>query len=69
MLNNRGFTLVETLFAFQVYLCIICILAGLSHNISIHNHKLSQLYEHIHLQEEELIQCSDIYEIIEMVLH
>lgn len=69
MLNHKGFTLLETLFAFCIYLCIILLITSVIQNVQIDKKKVSQLYNEIRIKEEIVLKESDIAEAIKMVLH
>ena len=69
MFNKRGFTLVETLFAFQVFLIVVFISGLMIQNMRTQNNKLIRIYNDIAQKEEILSQQTDIIEAIEMVLH
>ncbi len=68
MLNNKGFTLIETLFAFQVYLIIIFIVVSLTYGIKTQNKQLTQNYQTIVNKEESLSGLTEITEILDQVL-
>ena len=69
MLNNKGFTLIETLLAFQIYLCVVILIGTLSYNLYAHNVKLNKAYNDIHSKEDVLLEYQEISEVIDMVLH
>ena len=69
MSKSKGFTLVETLFAFQVYLCVIYLLVLMSQSISIKYNHLTSSYENIIEKEEQLYKEIDIADLIDKVLH
>ena len=68
MLNKRGSTLIETLFAFQVYLCIIIVLIFIVQNLNTRHNKLKNFYNDIIEKEEMLLESDDIYQILDKVL-
>lgn len=69
MSKNKGFTLIETLFAFQIYLCIIYLLISLSQNINLQYNHLTNSYRTIWQKEALLLEEGDIIDLIEKVLH
>lgn len=68
MLNKKGFTLIETIFAFQVYLIIIFIVVSLTYGIKTQNKELTQNYQTIVNKEESLSGHTEIIEMLDQVL-
>lgn len=68
MLNKRGSSLIETLFAFQVYLCIIIVLIFIVQSMNTRHNKLKNFYNDIVEKEEMLLESDDIYQILDKVL-
>ena len=67
MFRHNGSTLVETLFAFSIYITIIVMFVSLISVINKSNIKLNNYYED--LRNEEYTRCEDFIDRVEMVLH
>ena len=69
MLNKKGFTLIETLFAFQIYLYIIILLSVFINNTTTKRKNLTHYYNEIIVKEEIISELPYITDIINQVLH
>lgn len=69
MFNHKGSTLIEALFAFQIFISVIIMFITLFSQINLQKSKLSHHYEMILEEEGDLIYQEDFQELIEMVLH
>lgn len=69
MLNNKGSTLIESLFAFEIYVSILIVFTGLFIQVYNQETKILKKYNDI-LEKERLVYYEDEFsEIIKMVLH
>ena len=69
MLNNKGNLLIESLFSFEVYLCIIIILISFYTIRKQSYNYMNHQYIAILKKEETLYNSNTFTEIIDMVLH
>lgn len=68
MYNNNGSTLIESLFAFQIYIFIIILLITLLLQIYKGENRLKSSYYYIQSQEEKISYQESFVDIINMVL-
>ena len=68
MLDKKGMTLVESLFAFQIYIGILVIFVSFFVILLKHEVKMHNSYNEILIKEEQLSYQKDFFSIIEMVL-
>lgn len=69
MFNDKGMTLIESLFAFQIFIVVIVLLATMYVNIQRSQKRIHNMYIELSLKEGE-IQCQDSFQkIVEEALH
>lgn len=69
MLNKNGSTLVESLFAFEIFISVLIMFVSLYMNLYRQEAKIQNLYKIISQQEVEISLKEDYIDIIQMVLH
>lgn len=69
MFNNKGSTLIESLFAFEIYIGIIIVLITLITTINKSYLRIKDDYQFIHQKEGEILYKENFSEIVKMVLH
>lgn len=69
MLNSRGSTLIESLFAFEIFISVLVLLLISLSTIYSHEIRLRDHYDTILKKEESLLESEDFTNLIEMVLH
>lgn len=68
-LEDKGMTLVETLFAFIVYVNIIVLLLSLYNQMILNTEKISTNIQKIEDKEVIVLQECSLEDVIKMVLH
>lgn len=68
-LEDKGMTLVETLFAFIVYVNIIVLLLSLYNQMILNTEKISTSIQKIEDKEVIVLQECSLEDVIKMVLH
>lgn len=68
-LEDKGMTLVETLFAFIVYVNIIVLLLSLYNQMILNTEKISTSIQKIEDKEVIILQECSLEDVIKMVLH
>ncbi len=69
MWNKKGSSLIESLFALEIYLCVLIVFTGLFVQTFYQENQLSKKYQTI-LEKEALISYeNDFMEVIKEVLH
>lgn len=69
MLNNKGSSLIESLFAFQIYVSVIIICISLLSSLYLQQKRLNDYYHDLQREEEILSNQEEFAEIVKMVLH
>lgn len=69
MLNKKGSTLIESLFAFEIFVCILILFATLFTTVFKQESKIQKNYLEIVMKEGDLLYQDSFIDIIEMVLH
>ncbi len=69
MFNNKGSTLIESLFAFQIYISIVVLSVVLLTQLYDGENRLKRQYISIQNQEEKILYQENFIDIIKMVLH
>lgn len=69
MLNHKGTTLIESLFAFEVFITVLILYTTLFVTVFRQEAKISDCYKNIVQREEEYLYQESFIENIEMVLH
>ena len=69
MLGKRGSTLIESLFAFEIFISVLVIYMGLMTNLFSNETKISQYYQDVLKKEGEISFSEDFTELIQMALH
>lgn len=69
MFNNKGSTLIESLFAFQIYITVIILLVSLFVQLFQGEIRISNHYKYIQNKEVKILYKENFTEIIEEVLH
>lgn len=69
MFDKRGSTLIESLFAFEIYITVIILFVSLFMTLDLNEIKLKDYYTCLLKKEEEIFYQDDFQEIIKMVLH
>ncbi|MCI9050057.1 MAG: hypothetical protein HFF37_06675 [Coprobacillus sp.] len=69
MFNNKGSTLIESLFAFQIYISIVVLFVVLLTQLYDGENRLKRQYISIQNQEEKILYQENFIDIIKMVLH
>lgn len=69
MLNHKGTTLIESLFAFEVFITVLILYTTLFVTVFRQEAKISNCYKNIVQREEEYLYQESFIENIEMVLH
>lgn len=68
-LDKKGFTLIETLFAFMIYVQVIVILISLYNQSILSSKRLIDKIEKVEKEEVILLEEYTLKELIEEVLH
>lgn len=68
MLNKSGSTLIESLFALEIFLCVLIVYVSLFHSVFNQEIKMRTSYQNIIEKESEVIYQEDFGALIEMVL-
>jgi len=69
MFNNKGSTLIESLFAFQIYISIVVLFVVLLTQLYDGENRLKRQYISIQNQEEKILYQESFIDIIKMALH
>ncbi|MCI9093204.1 MAG: hypothetical protein HFF36_05360 [Coprobacillus sp.] len=69
MFNNKGSTLIESLFAFQIYISIVVLFVVLLTQLYDGENRLKRQYISIQNQEEKILYQENFIDIIKMALH
>lgn len=69
MLNKKGSALIESLFAFEIYICILIVFVSLFITVFQQEAKISKHYQVVLEKEGEYIFQDSFIDIVEMVLH
>lgn len=69
MLNRKGMTLVESLFAFEIFITVLIVFVTLMSSLMRQEVRLSEYYELILKKEGDVLYQDGFIENIEMVLH
>ena len=69
MFNNKGSTLIESLFAFQIYISIVVLFFVLLTQLYDGENRLKRQYISIQNQEEKILYQENFIDIIKMALH
>lgn len=69
MLNNKGSTLIESLFAFEIYVGIFIVCISLLVMLYQNEMKLDHRYQVLIQKESEIIYQQNFYDIVKKVLH
>lgn len=69
MLNKKGMTLVESLFAFEIFICVLVMFVTLMSSVMKQEVCISACYEAILEKEGDVLYQDGFIENIEMVLH
>ncbi len=67
--HHNGNTLIESLFAFHLYLYVLIFIVGLCSTLFHHEQRITQGIQKIYAKEEEYLFQKSFRENIEMVLH
>ena len=68
MYNNKGSTLIESLFAFEIYIFVIILFVTLLIQLFQEEDRLDSRYQHIQSQEEKVSYQESFIDIVNMVL-
>ncbi len=69
MLDKKGFTLVESLLAFEIFITVIIMFISLTLVIHKQNAISTKIYQNMQSKEENLFYTEDLEKIIEQALH
>lgn len=69
MFNNKGMTLIESLFALEIFLSVLVIYTSLFITIFNQESKLNEKFKQIQTDEICIQVKNELSEIVEMVLH
>ena len=69
MFNNHGYTLIESLFAFQIFIVVIILCVTLLASLYRNDLRINEQYTIIQKKEEKISYQEDFVDIIQMVLH
>lgn len=69
MFNNKGMTLIESLFAFEIFIVVIVMLVSLFQLSLSQEIRLNEYYQTINQKEESITHCENFEEIVKQVLH
>ena len=69
MFNNKGSTLIESLFAFQIYISIVVLFVVLLTQLYDGENRLKRQYISIQNKEEKILYQENFIDIIKMALH
>lgn len=69
MFDNKGSTLIESLFAFEIYVGIFIVCISLLTILYQNEVKLDYRYQALIQKEDEIVYQQNFYDIVKMVLH
>lgn len=69
MLNKKGSTLIESLLAFEIFITVLVVYAGLFISVYSQESRLNSNYQKMMEKESELSYESDFVSLIDKVLH
>ncbi len=69
MFNKRGSTLIESLFAFEIFITVLVLFVSLMTSVFSQEKRILENYQYILQKEGELTYEHDFTEIINQVLH
>lgn len=69
MLDKKGSTLIESLFALEIFVCVLVVYVGLFQSVFKQELKMKSIYQEITEKEGDVLYQEDFVSLIEKVLH